>query len=139
MLKRNGKPLKRTALRKTRTKERRVAKKAPQPFCWINDQGFEVLNTDTLAGRTEYKARVQQMAERQGWICPYCLKQMKTPTFDHENGRGAGKQDDRIWIEVDGVLVPKNYAMHGTCNRMKGSVRMTLPHLEEEIRKLLEQ
>jgi hypothetical protein len=44
---------------------------------------------------------------------------MLRPTFDHEAGRGAGKQDDRI--EVAGLW--QNAAVHEICNSLKGSKR----------------
>ena len=40
-------------------------------------------------------------------------------TFDHENGRTAGKRDDRT--EVDGK--PINAALHWRCNTERGSTR----------------
>jgi hypothetical protein len=40
-------------------------------------------------------------------------------TFDHENGRSAGKRDDRI--EIDGK--PINAAVHKSCNSARGSTR----------------
>lgn len=87
---------------------------------WIKEDGKEVC-LRTREGRREYDLRLEAMDERQGHRCAMCGKFMFLPTFDHENGRGAGKQDDRI--EVDGRW--QNAALHLHCNQQKGSKRTT--------------
>lgn len=91
----------------------------------IKDDGAEVCNRETAEGRREYKRRVDAMTERQkdmcclyGFIesCPGSLIGW-LPTFEHEDGRGGGKRDDRI--EKDGRRY--NGAAHWNCNQEKGS------------------
>lgn len=91
----------------------------------VHRDGREVCNMLTAAGKVEYGRRIALMAERQKNIC--CLfgfvKECPGsllgyhPTFEHENGRGGGKQDDRV--EVDGHWL--NGAAHLLCNHIKGS------------------
>jgi len=80
----------------------------------------------TAAGTREYKRRTEDMAARQDDICPICSRRMSEQdrTFEHEDLRGMGgaRRDDRIW--VDGK--PKNFAVHWTCNGIKGSRRTQL-------------
>lgn len=88
---------------------------------WYKEDGAEVCILDTHRGRTEYRARTWAMAERQRGLCADCGKPMGDDvTFDHANGRGAGKRDDRI--EVDGRW--QNAALHLRCNSSRGSRRM---------------
>jgi hypothetical protein len=50
-------------------------------------------------------------------------------TFEHEDLRGMGgaRRDDRIWkIDEEGNKIPLNFAVHGICNRSKGSQRLVL-------------
>lgn len=75
---------------------------------------------DTDKGQAEYKRRTLEMAERQNWICIRNPHRIDGPTFDHANGRGAGKQDDRIWDEFGR---PMNGCSCWLCNGMAGSKR----------------
>jgi hypothetical protein len=80
-------------------------------------------------GRREYQDRIYAMCKRQNFvcclygICPTCPGDMAfvEATFEHENGRGAGKRDDRIELP-DGRWI--NGAAHYTCNTWKGSRRI---------------
>lgn len=82
----------------------------------------------SLKGRKEYRRRIEQMLARQRGICclhghaPMCLGllALEEATFEHENGRGGGKRDDRI--EVEGRWI--NGAAHYSCNNWKGSRRI---------------
>ena len=85
---------------------------------WIKPDGKEICD-QTTAGRREYVRRTAAMQERQNNLCAHCGKPMYVPCFDHENGRGAGKHDDRI--EVEGIW--QNAALHWTCNSERGSKR----------------
>jgi len=96
-------------------------RKAKTAAAWITyDDGREVCQENT-AGRREYRRRTLAMRDRQGELCARCGEWMSEAdtTFDHENGRGGGKRDDRI--EVDGER--QNAALHGKCNHEKGSKR----------------
>lgn len=80
---------------------------------------------DNDAGRREYALRRNAMAERQNWICGCgCGNRMVSypgsvfsVTFEHVDGRGAGRRDDRI--EIDGT--PYNKAFSWSCNIRAGS------------------
>lgn len=98
---------------------------------WIEvmPDGREILNKGTLAGRKEYRDRTMRMVERQhsrccleGHIpeCPGYLKH-RDATFEHEDGRSGGRQDDRIELP-DGRWI--NGAAHWICNQLKGSRRI---------------
>jgi hypothetical protein len=87
---------------------------------------------NTVAGRMEYRRRVEMMWTRQGALCAICGRylRLEQATFDHERPRGAGGgfREDRI--EIDGV--PVNAAVHGFCNAEKGSKRtpyLIQPHV----------
>jgi hypothetical protein len=105
-------------------------KKPPKPMVKVFPDGREILDLKTTAGATEYQRRKLEMWERQGRRCALQItdickqRQGRWPKnetqFDHQNGRGAGKQDDRI--EVNGV--PQNATLCGWCNTAKGSRRM---------------
>ena len=90
--------------------------------------GREVCCRLTAAGKREYKRRVAMMVERQEGVCclygiaPCCPGSLDgyIPSFEHENGRGGGKRDDRI--EMDGRWI--NGAAHVVCNAWKGSRRI---------------
>ena len=77
-------------------------------------------------GRAEYKRRKKAMWERQKGICclygflPQCPGKLmlKDCTFEHEDGRGGGKRDDRI-VLPDGTWI--NGVSHLLCNSLKGS------------------
>jgi hypothetical protein len=93
----------------------------------VMPDGKERCNLLCKAGADEYARRKIAMWDRQGRRCALQItdickqRQGRWPvaevTFDHEDGRGAGKQDDRI--EVNGV--PQNAAVCGWCNCAKGS------------------
>lgn len=104
-----------------------------RPGLWTYPDGREVCLTigmvkQSLQGRKEYRRRIQAMWDRQNGIC--CLfghikecpgpLRLEEATFEHENGRGGGKRDDRI--EVDGKWI--NGAAHWFCNNIKGSRRI---------------
>lgn len=114
----------------------RPRKRKVEPIKYVD--GKEICVQRTASGRREYKKRTNDMWSRQRGICPICTKLMHSweATFEHEDGRGAGKHDDRIWKKVDicddsGAVIeviktPYNFAVHGMCNSEKGSKRMTL-------------
>ena len=85
--------------------------------------------TQSARGRKEYKRRTLAMLERQGGRCclegyaPMCLGLLlaKDATFEHENGRGGGKRDDRISLPGGKWI---NGAAHTVCNQWKGSRRI---------------
>lgn len=106
-----------------KTKRKREAVK-------VYPYGREVCE-DNAAGLREYKRRIQEMSERQCDICPICSRRMSEldRTFEHEDLRGMGgaRRDDRIWKEdEDGNKIPVNFAVHWTCNGVKGSRRIQL-------------
>ena len=101
-------------------------------LAWIKifPDGREILNLKTKAGADEYQRRKFEMWDRQGKRCALQItdickqRQGRWPKdeiqFDHEVGRGGGKQDDRIF--VDGK--PRNAAVCPWCNSAKGSRRI---------------
>ena len=109
-------------------------KKVREPMKVFPD-GREILDLKTKAGSDEYQRRKLAMWERQGRRCALQItdicKQRQGRwskddiTYDHENGRGAGKQDDRILVMRDGKLVWQNSAVCWFCNSAKGSRRMS--------------
>jgi hypothetical protein len=107
---------------------------APRPVIKIMDDGREIIllgpkRDPTGEGRTIYRGRIAEMLKRQEGIC--CLYGfiktcpgkllLKDATFEHENGRGAGKHDDRTALP-DGTWI--NGAAHLLCNGEKGSRRI---------------
>jgi hypothetical protein len=111
---------------------RRTAVKAvrrkPVPVRCLDD-GREICNRKTSAGKTEYLRRTYEMAIRQGWLCGMCgeLMTLDDVSFDHQDLRSGGRQDDRI--EVNGVW--QNAALHIWCNTQKGSRR--IPYLKHAV------
>lgn len=99
----------------------------PEPV-HIYPDGREICNKLTAAGKREYRRRVGVMVARQNCRCclegfiPECTGYLKSSEalFEHENGRGGGKQDDRIELP-DGRRI--NGAAHALCNQIKGSRR----------------
>jgi hypothetical protein len=98
----------------------------------VFSDGREICNKLTVTGRREYRWRVEAMRLRQkgrccleGYIpeCPGALLASEA-TFEHENGRGGGRQDDRI--EVNGRW--QNGAAHALCNHIKGSRKWKYNH-----------
>lgn len=77
-------------------------------------------------GRAEYRLRTLAMLERQSGRCclegyaPMCPGRLipEEASFEHEQGRGGGKRDDRIELP-DGTWI--NGAAHILCNQWKGS------------------
>lgn len=117
---------------KVRDKPSRKSK--PKRREWLTViEGREVLDLRTALGLREYKARIAAMVERQGGLCPACRLGLNTSTFDHEDGRGAGKRDDRIWVERDGEMQPLNHALCYQCNISKGSRRVEMPYFAADI------
>jgi hypothetical protein len=96
-------------------------KRRPIPVVEVRPDGKEIC-ADTPRGREEYRLRTLKMFDRQCGICRWCGLPMfySDASFDHENGRTKGNQDDRI--EVDGV--PQNAAVHYQCNAERGSSRI---------------
>ena len=96
-------------------------KRKPKPAVMYRRDGKEICDKSTVRGRIEYKTRTLLMFRRQKQICRWCGFPMiwEDATFDHDNGRTKGNQDDRI--EVDGKW--QNAAVHGTCNGERGSIR----------------
>ena len=101
------------------------------PHVKVFPDGREVLQArldkpEGVEGRAEYKRRKEAMWERQKGICclygflPQCPGKLllKESTFEHEDGRGGGKRDDRISLP-DGTWI--NGVSHLQCNSAKGS------------------
>ena len=105
-----------------------------KPAVKVMPDGREILDLKTKAGADEYQRRKQVMWERQDKRCalqitPQCkARQGRWPfnetQFDHERGRGGGKQDDRI--EVGGIA--QNATVCAFCNSLKGSRR--IPYID---------
>lgn len=121
-------------------------RKKPEPVKIFPD-GREKCNLNTTEGRRIYMSRKEMMWLRNDRKCCLfgkipgftgCLGntphrqgrvRLDETYFEHENGRGAGKQDDRISKPVkkkDGTVViqPINGAACGPCNIEKGSRRI---------------
>jgi hypothetical protein len=91
----------------------------------------EICNPATKEGQAEYRYRILLMWLRQDGLCCDCLGPLKLSgaTFEHENGRGGGKRDDRIAIFEDGHFVRHlNGAAHLLCNSKRGSRRTPIYH-----------
>jgi hypothetical protein len=101
------------------------------PHVKVFPDGREVCRTrmdhpEGAEGRAEYKRRKEAMWKRQKGICclygflPECpgKLEIKLATFEHEDGRGGGKRDDRISLP-DGTWI--NGVSHLMCNSLKGS------------------
>lgn len=88
--------------------------------------GREICNPVTAEGIAEYRGRVAKMHKRQTGLCCNCRKPLalSEATFEHEDGRGGGKRDDRIVVNGK----PKNGASHGICNSERGSKRTPIWH-----------
>lgn len=102
----------------------------------VNRGEQEICNPATDEGRAEYKYRTMLMWIRQdSWccfheyeFCPGRLK-LKDATFEHQDKRTMGRQDDRIsYIDKAGKERPQNGAAHGECNRIAGSRRLPIDH-----------
>jgi hypothetical protein len=102
----------------------------PEPAVIKKPNGREIC-TKTPEGKAEYWERTKLMAIRQSWLCGcgcgtrlwYSVDPIKETnmTFEHENGRGAAKQDDRI-LRPDGSWM--NACFNYLCNGRKGSRRI---------------
>lgn len=96
----------------------------------------EICNPAKPEGRAEYKLRTIMLWLRQdGWCCfnefDFCSGRLrlKEATFHHEEGRCAGKRDDRISIEDEhGKEKFINGAAHLQCNSICGSRRLAINH-----------
>lgn len=108
--------------------------KREQPAVRVFADGREICNQLTKAGRDEYKRRKDVMHERQDGVCilhghaPDCSGRLRKAEamFEHQNGRGGGKQDDRIEVldKKTGAMKPQNGVAHPECNSWKGSRRI---------------
>lgn len=71
------------------------------------------------------------MLVRQNGVCCDCGEPLSwaEATFEHEDGRGAGKRDDRVAIFDDDHFVKHiNGAAHLICNSQRGSKRTEIYH-----------
>jgi len=118
----------------SRKSSRRIARVGKhwknKPAIIKRDDGREICNRRSLEGLNVYADRVFAMLKRQKNLCCNCKMRLDwtEATFEHENGRGAGKQDDRIWIGNK----PINGASHLICNQKRGSSRSPIWHGENE-------
>src|SRR5258708_6772031 len=99
--------------------------------------GRQVCDLKTAAGTREYEKRTEEMRIRQRELCPICTFYLskEDATFEHEDLRGMGgaRRDDRIWkVDEEGNKMPLNFAVHGWCNRSKGSQRLDLSRKTED-------
>jgi len=104
-----------TTYRRTKPRHSKVpVVKQPEPFCTTKD-GREICDS-TPAGRREYDNRKGRMWHRDKGICYLCFQYLtlEESTFDHRDGRGGGKHDDRI---------AKNGVAHYFGNMAKSSIR----------------
>jgi hypothetical protein len=111
-------------------------KKPPKPMMKVFPDGREILDLKTTAGATEYQRRKLEMWERQGRRCALQItdickqRQGRWPKnetqFDHEHGRGGGKQDDRIEVldPETGKMKWQSATVCAWCNSAKGSRKM---------------
>jgi hypothetical protein len=96
----------------------------------------EICNPVTDDGILQYWYRRTAMWVRQEGSCCICCQDLHLAdaSFEHENGRTAGRRDDRI--EIDGKA--HNGASHLWCNKRRGSKRTPIYHypqfhLEEDM------
>ncbi len=121
--------LQRTRIPRKRSKPRR---KRPELFHEFREyvkvmpDGREICNLETKQGKDVYKSRILAMLRRQERKCCNCRLPLEwnESTFEHENGRGAGKQDDRIMANGNRI----NGASHKLCNQQRGSKRTPIWH-----------
>lgn len=107
-------------------------------FAWglRRDDGREICNLLTKAGRDEYEGRKRAMWERQKRrcclekFCPGCPGRLRwqDAVFEHQEGRGmnGGHRDDRIERPDarTGERKPYNGVAHPQCNLWKASRRI---------------
>jgi hypothetical protein len=88
---------------------------------YFND-GREVCIIASAAGKRKYNSRKMEMRDRQNELCCLCGQWMREDdtSFEHQFGRGAGRQDDRI-VLPDRTRI--NGASHYRCNGARGSKR----------------
>lgn len=120
---------------------RRVPKFLDDDGIYRFPDGREICDLRSKKGRDEYANRKLQMFTRQKGMCalqmtPQCKEKRGRMSrnemqFDHESGRGGGKQDDRIEAMKDGKLVPQNAAVCPWCNCAKGSRKV--PYVSEMV------
>lgn len=95
--------------------------------------GREVCDLTTAEGKREYAFRTGLMDIRQGRECAICLEsfEFRTPTFDHEAGRGhgGGHRDDRI--DIGGKWI--NAALCVPCQGLKGSKRYSWQTIDAKL------
>src|SRR6185437_8077247 len=74
-----------------------------KPWLIVRRDKKEVLNLSHPAGFAEYRWRILMMLVRQDGICCDCLGPLtwEESTFEHEDGRGACRRDDRIALFDD--------------------------------------
>lgn len=103
-----------------------------KPAVIVRRGGKEICNLATPEGEAEYKWRVMLMWVRQDGLCCDCGMPLRLAdaTFEHQDGRGAGRRDDRIAIFDDSGRFVKhiNGAAHGICNGQRGSRRTEIHH-----------
>ena len=117
-------------------------KRTPKYLCddgvFRYPDGREVCAIKTKKGMDEYQNRKFKMLDRQGGLCALQITDIcrnrrgrwpkNEMQFDHESGRGGGKQDDRIEVERDGRMVFQNAAVCAYCNCEKGSRKIKYNH-----------
>lgn len=127
----------RSSLRKSFTKTMRrkhnpyrAVGKSNQPAIFKFAGGREICNYRRREGLNIYADRVFAMLKRQKGYCCNCRQRLDwtEATFEHENGRGGGRRDDRIWIGNK----PINGASHLICNQQRGSKRTKIWHGPED-------
>ena len=110
------------------------------PWIKIHRDGREVLNTKTERGGKEYAARKWKMYARQEGTCclygfnPDCPGRMRKcdASFEHEDGRSAGRHDDRIELPNGDWI---NGCSHILCNSWKGSRKIPYNDARNEARR----
>ena len=95
--------------------------------------GREICDQKSKLGRDTYHSRKLEMWVRQGKRCALQITDICRERggrwsqdeiqFDHQHGRGGGKQDDRILVPdpKTGELKRQSGAVCGWCNNAKGS------------------
>jgi hypothetical protein len=104
--------------------------------------GREVCKLDCKKGSDEYQRRKFVMWDRQGKRCALMItdickqRQGRWPKdetqYDHEDGRGGGKQDDRIEVldPETGKMKPQNGTVCPYCNSAKGSRKVPYIYID---------
>jgi len=124
-----------TPMRKKREKKRRVVARAIKPWReWYEDGKLVRLvcnEKNSVPGRKRYNGIRDEMYERDGGICWKETGGCGLPilkgeeTFDHTDGRCAGRRNDLPeYVNAQGEVV-RNHVMHWLCNGRKGSRRMS--------------